>query len=152
MNDNCRTASELYSEIYRSAKMGTESILSLLPKVENSHLKSDMTAQMNGYGSFHERAENGLSTCNARPEEEKLSKVIAAKTGIAAETLFDSSASHIAELMIRGSGADIISITRAQNEALHGKYRIPESDPAYRLSEDLISFENECIDRMKKYL
>ena len=150
---NCSASkNELYCEIYRSAKMGTESILSLLPKVENDSQRADMTTQMNGYGKFAERAKSGLSLCNAHAEEEKKSKVFAAKTGIAAETMFDSSASHIAELMIRGSNADIISITRAQNQATHGKERIPTTDEAYSLSCELIDFENRSIERMKKYL
>lgn len=150
---NCSASkNELYCEIYRSAQMGTESILTLLPKVENESQRADMTLQMNGYGKFAERAKSGLTLCNARAEEEKRSKVLAAKAGISAETMFDSSTSHIAELMIRGSGADIISITRAQNQALHGKERIPQNDDAYMLSFELIDFENRSIDNMKKYL
>ncbi len=151
MNDHT-CEQELYSEIYRSSKMGTESILTLLSKVDNDSLRHDMTAQMNGYGSFTERAERGLTRCNAKAKEEKKTKVIAAKTGIAAETMFDTSPSNIAELMIRGSGADIISITRAQNEATHGQCRIPVTNEAYALSEEMITFENQNIERMKKYL
>lgn len=143
---------ELYSEIYRSSKMGIESILALMPKVKNDAQRQDMTAQMNGYGSFAERAERGLTRCNAKAEEEKKLKVLAAKTGIAAETMFDTSPSNIAELMIRGSGADIISLTRAQNEATHGQKRIPVTDEAYTLSAEMINFENQSIERMKKYL
>ncbi len=143
---------EMYCEVYRSSKMGTESIMALLPKVENEQLRADMVTQMNGYGSFAERAKNGLSEAHIEAQEEKKSKVFAAKSGIAAETLFDSSASHIAELMIRGSGADIVSITRSQNEATHGQVRISEATPAFRLCSELVDFENQNIERMKKYL
>ena len=143
---------EMYCEVYRNSKMGTESILALMPKVENEQLKADMVTQMNGYGNFAERAKSGLSSGNVKPEEEKKSKVFAAKSGIAAETLFDSTSSHIAELMIRGSGADIVSITRAQNEATHGQTRIDEPTEAFKLCSELIDFENQSIERMKKYL
>ncbi len=145
---------EMYCEVYRSAKMGTESILALMPKVDNEQLRADMTLQMNGYGGFARRAEDGLARGSARPEEEKKSKVLAAKSGIAAETMFDTSASHIAELMIRGSGADIVSITRAQNEATHGdeSVRITGETEAYKLCSELVAFENDSIERMKKYL
>lgn len=143
---------EMYCEVYRSSKMGTESILALMPKVENEQLKADMVTQMNGYGSFAERAKSGLAQGHVTAEEEKKSKVFAAKSGIAAETLFDSSTSHIAELIIRGSGADIVSITRSQNEATHGQTRISEETPAYKLCSELVEFENQNIERMKKYL
>lgn len=151
MNDHLPER-ELYAEIYRSSKMGTESILALLSKVDNDSLRCDMTNQMNGYGSFAERAERGLTRCNATAKEEKKAKVIAAKTGIAAETMFDTSPSNIAELIIRGSGVGIVSITRAQNEATHGQCRIPTTAEAYTLSAELIDFENQNIERMKKYL
>ncbi len=152
-NKNCAdTAAELYAEVRRSSAMGIESILSLMPKVECDELKSDMTAQMNGYGLFRRRAESGLSLCNAEAEKEKSGKVWAARMGIAAETILDTSSSHIAELMIRGSGADIISITRAQNKAMHGPSRIDSSDGACELAKEVIAFENQSIDRMKKYL
>ncbi|MCD8315728.1 MAG: hypothetical protein LUD44_08900 [Firmicutes bacterium] len=143
---------EMYSEIYRSAGMGTESILALMPKVKNDMLKRDMTAQMNGYGDFRSRAEAGLASCGRIAEDEKKSKVAAAKTGIAAETMIDSSASHIAELMIRGSNADIVSITRAQNQASHGEVRISNETEAYKLCSELIAFENDSIERMRRYL
>ena len=143
---------EMYCEVYRSSKMGTESILALMPKVENKQLRADMVTQMNGYGSFAQRAEQGLAGEHITPQEEKKSKVFAAKSGIAAETLFDSSPSHIAELMIRGSGADIVSITRAQNEATHGQERISSETEAYKLCSELVEFENQSIERMKKYL
>lgn len=153
VNENRQdTAAELYAEVRRSSVMGIESILTLMPKIECDELKSDMTAQMNGYGLFRERAESGLSLCNAEAEKEKASKVLAARMGIAAETILDTSSSHIAELMIRGSGADIISITRAQNKATHGPSRISPDDSAYALASDIIDFENQSIDRMKKYL
>ena len=143
---------EMYCEVYRSSKMGTESILALMPKVENEQLRADMVTQMNGYGGFADRAKQGLASAGMTAEEEKKSKVFAAKSGIAAETLFDTRPSHIAELMIRGSGADIVSITRAQNEATHGKVRIDTPTEAYRLCSELVDFENQSIERMKKYL
>lgn len=147
-----RSDKEMYCEVYRSSTMGTESILALMPKVENEQLKADMVTQMNGYGSFAERAKRGLEAEHVTPEEEKKSKVFAAKSGIAAETMFDTSPSHIAELMIRGSGADIVSITRSQNEATHGQTRISEATEAFKLCSELVDFENQNIERMKKYL
>ena len=139
-------------EIYRSAKMGTESLLAIMPKVKNDQLRADITTQLNGYGQFAERAESGLSRSNVQVKDEKKSKVFAAKTGIAAETMFDSSPSHVAELIIRGSEADVVSITRTQNEATHGTERISGNTEAYNLCSELIGFENANIERMKKYL
>ncbi len=146
------TAAELYSEVHRSASMGIESILALMPKVTSAPLKSDMTAQMNGYGTLRERAENGLTRCEAKAEKESPAKTFAARMGIAAETMLDTSPSHIAELMIRGSGTDIVSITKAQNKALHGPSRISADDDAVKLSNEVIEFENKSIEKMKKYL
>ncbi len=146
------TAAELYAEVHRSAGMGIESILALMPKVKSEELRADMTSQMNGYGSLRERAENGLTRCEAKAEKESPAKTFAARMGIAAETVLDTSSSHIAELMIRGSGADIISITRAQNKALHGPSRIGTDCDAVTLSNEIIDFENQSIDKMKKYL
>lgn len=147
-----RSDKEMYCEVYRSTTMGTESILALMPKVENEQLKADMVTQMNGYGSFAERAKRGLESEHVTPEEEKKSKVFAAKSGIAAETMFNSTPSHIAELVIRGSGAGIVSITRSQKEATHGQTRISEPTEAYKLCSELVDFENQNIERMKKYL
>jgi len=146
------TGKELLCEVHHSAEMGKDSIVALLPKVSNEQLRLDMMTQLDGYLHFSARAGSELSLCHAKPKSEKKSKKFAASMGIAAETMFDSSASHIAELITKGSSADIMTITRAVNKAKgRGGEIIPNAD-AFSMCNELVSFENSNIERMKKYL
>ena len=61
-------------------------------------------------------------------------------------TILNTSTSHIAELMIRGSNRGIIDMNKTLN-------RYPDAKgSAVELAKELMDFEEKNITRLKKYL
>ncbi len=139
---------EILEHIYKNVKMGSDSITSLLPKVKDDRMISDLTTQLTGYEDFACRAANMLKDSGVHPEEEGLMKKIPAKAGIAMNMAMDPSNSHIAEMMIQGSSMGIVDMTKYINAAK----RVTISKEAVDLAGEVVSFEENNIERLKAYL
>ncbi len=139
---------EILEHIYKNVKMGSDSITSLLPKVKDEKMISDLTTQLTGYENFAVRASDMLKNAGVHPEEEGMMKKIPAKAGIMMNTMVDSSSSHIAEMMIQGSSMGIVDMTKYINAAKHCNI----SQDAVNLAGEVVTFEQNNIERLKAYL
>ena len=139
---------EILEHIYKNVKMGSDSITSLLPKVKDERMISDLTTQLSGYEGFALRASDMLKNSGVHPEEESLMKKIPAKAGIAMNMAMDPSSSHIAEMMIQGSSMGIVDMTKYINAAK----RVSISKEAVDLAGEVVTFEEDNIERLKAYL
>lgn len=139
---------ELYSKLYKNLRMGADSILGLLPKVKNDGLRSDMTVQLSGYDRFSARAEQILRQNGIEPKEENLVTKFSAKVGMVMNTMADTTSSHIAQMMIEGSTMGMTD-AKKQTSEYERKHASPE---ALRFSREVASFEEENIEKLKKYL
>lgn len=138
----------LYGHLYKSLRMGAESILSLLPKVKDEKLRSAMTVQLAGYDKFSEHAGSVLDKANIRPKEENLVTRLSAKMGMVMNTMADSTSSHIAEMMIEGS---TMGMTDAQKQVSEYEKQ-NASAGALRFAKEIVSFEEGNIETLKKFL
>ena len=59
-NEQKMQTTMLLEELYKNAKMGAEALLSLLPKVADSNMRRDLTAQLDGYEGYAKQAEQYL--------------------------------------------------------------------------------------------
>ena len=71
-----------------------------------------------------------------------------AKMGMSMKTMVDSTSSHIAELLMEGSVMGISELTRA----LRSFENTDCSEEALRICRNIITFENDNLDKAKKYL
>ncbi len=140
------TEESFLGAIYKNAKMGADSIISLLPKVKDDALRSAMTMQLDGYEKYAARAARELECHAVEAKEEGLMVRMSAKMGMAINTMISSSASHIAEMMIEGSNMGITDMTKLVNN-----YDTLDSE-AVRLAREIISFEEHNIEILKRYL
>ncbi|MBR7112148.1 MAG: hypothetical protein IKC75_04415 [Clostridia bacterium] len=140
------TEESFLGAIYKGAKMGADSIISLLPKVKNDALRSAMTVQLDGYERYAAEAAKALKHQGVEPREENLMVRMSAKVGMAVNTMISSDAGHIAEIMIGGSNMGITDMTKLVNN-----YETKDSD-AVRLAKDIILFEQHNIEVLKRYL
>ncbi len=136
----------LLNHIYQNAKMGGEAIESILPKVIDSQLSKDLSQQLNEYKRFEDCSKTLLSIMNEKPKDKNALSRISAQVGITANTLLSTDPSHIAELMINGSTMGIIEMTKKIND-----HPLCESS-IKQLGQDIISFEQENINKLKSYL
>lgn len=139
---------ELLCYIYKNVKMGSDAIVDMLPKVEDSSFKTALTEQMHGYEKIADSAEKQLAPMGIKPQEEPFYKKTMAKMGIAMNTMMDPSVGHMAEMLIKGSTMGITDMTKHVRE-FEGQ-GCPED--ALKLGRELISFEQDNIEKMKTFL
>ena len=143
-----RSRADTLACIYEKVKMGADSIVNLLPKVEDTRLKSDMSVQLSGYEEFAARARKELQEMGVEAEEKGFMTKAMAKVGMEFNTMMDTSISHIAEMMIQGSNMGMIEM----NKLLNTCERCDSEDGAVGLAREIVAFEEKNLERMKKYL
>ena len=134
------------NSIYRGAKTGSQAISDLLPQVEESRLRADLTTQKGEYETIGADAANRMCALGGRPEEVPALKKAGMKLGVAMNTAMDVSSSHLAELMIRGSTMGVTNMTKVLNAYT------PADRAISGLGNRLITAEQQNIDRLKVYL
>ena len=133
--------------IYKNAKMGADSIINLLPKVEDDAMRSVMTAQLDGYERYAACAARALKKKGVEPREENIMTRFSAKMGMAFNTMLDSTGTHIAEMMLEGSNMGIVDLTRLLNH-----YSPVQDSEAVRLAREVVRFEEGNLEQLKRYL
>lgn len=137
---------ELLNSIYQNTKMGEEALDNVVRSVDNDRIKSDIQQQMAGYSHLYSQAQQQLAEQHAEPKDinglTKASSYIGAKLN----TLIDHSPSHIAEMLIQGSTMGVIEMTESLNRCASA------SPPVKDLANQVVTFENQNIERMKTYL
>lgn len=139
---------ELLCYIYKNVKMGSDAIVDLMPKVEDTSFREALTEQLCGYERFASEAEKQLTPMGIKPREEPMMKKAMSKMGIAMNTMMDASVGHMAEMLIKGSTMGITDMTKHVRE-FEGE-GCPEQ--ALKLGRELITFEQNNIEKMKTFL
>ena len=139
---------ELLVAVYKNVKMASDSLLNLMPKVKDDKLKNDMTVQISVYEGFASRAAKLLAEESVKPEEESMMTKLGAKMGMAMNTMRDSTASHIAEMIIEGSVMGVNDVTKAIHEA---EQRGVSGEPLH-LAQHLCEYEEQIAEDFKSYL
>ena len=139
---------DLLNAIYKNVKMASDALLNLMPKVKDEKLKNDMTVQLSVYEGFASRAAKLLAEEGAKPEEEGTMTKLCSKMGMAMNTMRDSTASHLAEMIIEGSTMGINDILKQIREA---EKKHVTGEPLH-LAQHLCEYEEKRVEDMKKYL
>ena len=103
VNEKNNSTVELLSEMYRNVTMGSENLVSVIPMIKDKFLLSNVTNQIEEYASYTRETEKQLRKRSIDPKEPKLIKKLMSRGGIAMNTMFDSSDSHIAEMIEKGN-------------------------------------------------
>ena len=139
---------EFLEQIYKNVKMGSESIVDLLPKVRDDGLRQEMTAQLNRYEEFAKKLGDMIYDGGETPKEEGLLAKMGIKIGMAMNTMTDATTSHLAQMMIEGATMGI-----TENTKLIRQYENKScSEKALSLARQTVSFMEDTVERMKKYL
>ena len=140
-----KAEASLCCDIYRNAKMGAESIINLLPSVDDKEMESELTRQLTRYEEFASMSKDLLEKQGEKPLEESTFSRMMAKMGIKMNTMIDKTSSHIAQMIIEGAVMGITDIQKRLNEA-------DDYGEAEPIAKKLIAFEEDTIERMKEYL
>ena len=147
-NEQKMQSTMMLEELYKNAKMGAEALLSMLPKVADSNMRRDLTAQLDGYEGYAKQAEQYLCEQGKEAKDAGVWQKMTAKVGIGVNTLMDSDTSHLAEMVIEGSNMNITASVKLLRE--YENCRV--SEKALRLCRDMIDFEQRNVEKMQSYL
>lgn len=141
-------ARELAEEMYKNVTMGADAYVYMLPHVEDSRLKTDMTAALCYYEKLTGKIKEAAEAAGADPREKGMMAKMATRAGIAMNTVTDKTVSHIAEMLIEGCTMSVTTATKLKNH--YGD----KTDLCHlvELCADWAKFEEEHIERLKAYL
>ena len=136
---------EFLRYINRNAKMGADNLETVIDGMKNMELMQVLSSQVSEYREVEKQSEGKLSALGEKPSESGFTGMCA-RMMINAKTMMDSSEQHIAEMVIKGSTAGIIDITK---QLKNYSECCPDSiNLAYRLK----AIEQKNLDEMKHYL
>ena len=153
-NYSKNATAEFASHVYKTAKMGAQSINDVLPKVksnsagEKEAFIAELTREYSEYEKISAKAEQLLHTMSVKPKEESLMARVSAKAGIMMNTMNDPGISHVAQMMIEGLSMGVTDTTRRIRKAEEDKC----TREALDLGNELISFQEKSSEKMKQYL
>lgn len=149
-----KATADLAEHIYKTSKMGAESISDVLPKVksnssgEKESFIDELTHEYSEYEKISSKAEQILTAMSVKPKEESFVARMSAKAGIMMNTMSDPGISHVAGMMMEGLTMGISDTTRRVRKAEEEKC----SDEVLGLGNELISFQEKSNEKMKEYL
>lgn len=136
----------LLNQVYKNVKMGEETLKTLLPEVKDEQLKQDLEKQKDSYTEFCEKIQKELHNRQAEPKDPGTMNKLFADMGVKMNTMMDKTRSHIADMIIQGSTMGISESTKGLNNCKNTESSVR------RLAEDIVSFEQNNIEKMKAYL
>lgn len=139
---------ELLERMYKNVKMGSDSIINLMPKAKDETLRTEMTKELSRLEGFSSEIGKMLRAEGRKPKEEGIVSKISSKMGINMNTMIDSTSSHIAEMMMEGYTMGITDMTKDIRE----RENTTASEASLKLARDIVAFEEDSFAQMKKFL
>lgn len=137
---------KVYREIQKNTEMAMKAIDTISDKVYDDQLAMQISRQSLKYSEIHNEAVKQLISAKAEPYHSNYLDDTMLKAGIHYNTMLNTSTSHIAEMMIKGSSTGIVQMERVLN------HNENVGEKPVSLAKQLIDFEEKNIARLKHYL
>lgn len=136
----------ILNEIHKGVTMGMASLELVSDKTNDQSLKDDLSFQYNEYQSTLNTVNSKFQEQGEIPDDTPINTKVMGWTGIQFNTLNDTSNSKLSELLIQGYDMGIIKGVKLLNQS-------PEaSTDVKNILNGFISMQENCIDRLKKFL
>lgn len=126
--------------------MGITALSTVIPKTENTKLKSELEKQLKNYNQQSDQIKKKFSELNAIPKDINPIGKLSADASIIMHTSMNNSTNHIAEMVIKGSNMGIIDINKKLNNIKTGDAGIISH------AKEILKCEQQYIDNLKSYL
>ena len=137
---------KLLQSIIENARLGEDACDQLLSRAEELKIREELMLEKQNYAATVRDAECMLQEMGMRPRPKGMMARMGMWMGMQMDTMTDRSASHIADMLIQGSTMGIVEITKARNS-------LPDADgKAHGIAADMITKQQEAIDRLKAFL
>ena len=141
MSDTVNKTGELASAIYKNVRMGSDLIVTMMPKIDNQQLKSDVTEQLATYEKYAAKVKSLIKQSGEAPKEESMISKWMAKMGVQMNTMTDSTTSHLAEMMIQGSTMNVTDLLRK----IHESESCDGGSTEMSIAREVVEFEENNI-------
>ena len=136
----------ILKEINKDAKMGMDSLSTIIKKVEDEKFKQLLNKQHDEYQNIFDRTQELLVKQNEPMEDVPTMQKVMSWTGIQINTMNDQSNSKFSELLIQGNDMGVVKGTKLLHES---NFTTPEIE---NLLSDFIRLQEKNIDDLKQYL
>lgn len=137
---------QILREVQKNTEMAMKAISTISEKVYDDDLAVQLSKQALKYSEIHNKALDKILAGKAEPYHTNNLSQMMLVGGIHSNTIFDTSTSHIAELMIQGSSRGITDMCKSLNHYEHAE------NTSLEIAKELMDFEEKNIERLKKYL
>ncbi len=141
---------KVFREIQKNAETAIKSIETLSDKAYEDDFALQISRQALKYSDIRNRAMDKLLGAKAEPVHQNYLSDIMLKGSVHMNTFFDTSTSHLAEMMIQGSNRGITEMYKVLNH--NAKDKSMSNSYAVELAKELMDFEEKNINIMKKFL
>ena len=137
---------KILQEIQRNTEMGMTAIETILDKIGNDEFSLQLSKQSLRYAEIHNRALDQILQNEGDVYRTNRITDMLLIGSIHANTAFNISTEHLAEMMIQGSNRGITSMWKSL------KHNGLAADETVELAKELMYFEEKSIERLKEYL
>ena len=138
--------SKILQEIQRNTRIGMTAIDTIKDKIEEDEFALQLSRQSLRYSEIHNRALDQILENNGEVYHGSQITDLMLKGSIHMNTALNVSREHLAEMMIQGSNRGITSMWKVI------KHNQMATDTAFELAQELVSFEESAIEKLKEYL
>ncbi|MBQ8597227.1 MAG: hypothetical protein IJ409_05480 [Lachnospiraceae bacterium] len=136
----------ILQEVQKNAGMAMKAIDRISHKIYDDDLSLQVARESMKYSEIYNKATEKLVEGRAPSHKDSGFQDLMLKSAIDANTLFNTSTGHIAELMIQGSNRGLTDMWKAINHHENaGKVSM-------EIAKELMDFEEKNIERLKQYL
>jgi len=136
----------ILQEVQKNAKMAMKAIDAVSEKIYDDDLSMPATRESMKYADIYNKATGRLLDGKAPAYRETGFQDLMLKGGVRANTMLNTSTSHIAELMIQGTNRGLTSMWKAIN------HHDNAGNVSMEVAKELMDFEEKNIERLKQYL
>ena len=136
----------VYREIQRTTDMAMKAMDTITNKIYDDQLAMQISRQSLKYSELYNEASKQLLTAKAESYHNGFLEDFMLKAEIQYHTLLNTSTSHVAEMMIKGSHNGVLKMQKVLN------HNEEASEKSVMLAKQFLDFEEKNISRLKKYL
>lgn len=136
----------ILKEIQKNTQMGMTAIDTILDKIGNDEFSVTLSRQSLHYADIHNRALDKILQQDGEGYRASQIGDMMLKGSIHANTAFNISTEHLAEMMIQESNRGITSMWKSL------KHNGMAANDTVELAKELMDFEKKSIQRLKEYL
>ena len=134
---------EVLVSLYKNAHIALQTISDIVKEVSDENMRKELADEYDGYEKYIGRLSSYMKETSTETKDINPLKKAVMFASVKMNTLTDDSASHVAELMIKGT---VMGITEILNN------NDPVSDTVKDFARELTDLEETYEDRLKKFL